>query len=176
MSAFADLKEIRIFIFGESRMRIFGKFVISAVCLSILAISLTGCHKAAKKDYNRKLPPGALALRKITDPTQIPDFTPALQDTTRLSEAIGRSLSYLSKPSSKGFFPYGEITHENAKQSLIAFDSMLNSGASPEQMNQEIRTNFDTWISVGCDDMGTVLYTGYYTPIFNGSMTRTERL
>ena len=55
----------------------------------------------------------------------------------------------------------------------MAFDNMLNSGASPEQMNQELRTNFDTCISVGCDDMGTVLYTGYYTPIFNGSMTKT---
>ena len=28
--------------------------------------------------------------------------------------------------------------------------------------------------SVGCDDNGTVLFTGYYTPIFDCSLTRTE--
>jgi membrane-bound lytic murein transglycosylase A len=150
------------------------KVVCMAAGLAILAVGLTGCHKAAKKDYNRQLPPGELALRKITDPNQIPDFTMACMDKMRLSEAVGRSLSYLGKPSSRQFFPYGEITHEQAKQSLLAFDEMINSGMNAEQMNQQIRDNFDVWISVGCDDMGTVLYTGYYTPIFNGSPVRTD--
>jgi membrane-bound lytic murein transglycosylase A len=150
------------------------KAVSLAAGLAILAVTLSGCHKAAKKDYNRQLPPGELALRKITDPNQIPDFTMACMDKTRLSEAINRSLSYLSKPSSKTFFPYGEITHEQAKNTLLAFDSMVNSGMLAEQMNQEIRDKFDVYISVGCDEMGTVLFTGYYTPIFNGSPVRTE--
>jgi membrane-bound lytic murein transglycosylase A len=151
---------------------------IKGVCLALgvafLAVSLTGCHKPAKKDYNRQLPPGQLALRKITDPNQIPDFTLACSDKTRLSEAIANSLSYLAKPSSKQFFPYGEITHEQAKESLMAFDKLLTAGLPDELMNYRIRQMFDVYISVGCDDMGTVLYTGYYTPIFDGSLTRTD--
>jgi membrane-bound lytic murein transglycosylase A len=150
------------------------KAVSLVLVLAVLVVGLSGCHKAKKKDYNKQLPPGELALRKITDPNQIPDFTAACMDTARLGEAVSRSISYLSKPSSKAFFPYGEITHEQAKTSLIAFEGMLQSGMTAEQMNQELRTKFDVWISVGCDDMGTVLYTGYYTPIFNGSMTRTD--
>ena len=51
------------------------KAVSLAMGLAILAISLTGCHKATKKDYNKQLPPGELALRKITNPADIPDFT-----------------------------------------------------------------------------------------------------
>jgi membrane-bound lytic murein transglycosylase A len=30
-------------------------------------------------------------------------------------------------------------------------------------------------MSIGCDDRGTVLFTGYYTPILDGSFVRTER-
>ena len=37
-------------------------------------------------------------------------------------------------------------------------------------MNAAIRNRFDVYISVGCDNQGTVLYTGYYTPIFEGSL------
>jgi membrane-bound lytic murein transglycosylase A len=41
-------------------------------------------------------------------------------------------------------------------------------------MNTVLREKFDTYISVGCDNQGTVLFTGYYTPIFNGSPVRTD--
>jgi len=51
---------------------------------------------------------------------------------------------------------------------------LVASGLSPQQMNAVLRERFDTYISVGCDDHGTVLFTGYYTPIFDGSFTRTD--
>ncbi|OHB45403.1 MAG: hypothetical protein A2178_02855 [Planctomycetes bacterium GWC2_49_10] len=146
--------------------------------VAVLAVGLSGCHRPKKKgglDYNKQLPPGQLALRKITDPNEIPDFTAACSDLTRLKEAVQRSMSYMTKPSSKAFYPYGEVTHDQVKSTLAAFEELLDSGMTHEQMNQEIRTKYDVYISVGCDDMGTVLYTGYYTPIFNGSMQRTER-
>jgi len=81
----------------------------------------------------------------------------------------------LSKPSSKGFFPYGEITHEHAVASLQAFLGLLDSGLTAQQLNTAIKEKFDVYMSVGCDDRGTVLFTGYYTPIFDGSEVRTER-
>jgi membrane-bound lytic murein transglycosylase A len=42
------------------------------------------------------------------------------------------------------------------------------------ELNQLIRDNFDVYMSVGYDKRGTVLYTGYYTPILDGSMEQTE--
>jgi len=45
----------------------------------------------------------------------------------------------------------------------------------PEQMNTLIRQKFDVYTSVGWDGGGEVKFTGYYTPIFDASYTRTER-
>jgi membrane-bound lytic murein transglycosylase A len=121
------------------------------------------------------LPPGELALKKITDPSQIPDYTKSFSDMDGLLEAIINSLNYMAKPSSKKFYPYGGITHEQAVRTLQELKKLVASGLSPGQMNAVLRERFDTYISVGCDDQGTVLFTGYYTPIFDGSSMRTDR-
>lgn len=152
-----------------------------AVCTVTL---LVGCpHKQlgnigpgpTEPNYEAELPPGQLALRKITDPRDIPNFTAACSDLTNLRQAVANSLDYMAKPSSQKFFPYGDITHAQALASLKAFDAILASGMDPAQMNQTIRQSFDVYISVGCDNKGTVLYTGYYTPIFDAAPTRQGR-
>jgi len=137
-----------------------------------------GCKtqvERAEVPYDRPLPAGADALRKITDPAEIPDFTLACADLENLLEAIGNSLSYLSKPSSRRFFPCGEITHTRAVRSLETFAELLDSGLRGPQLAAAIREKFDVYTSVGCDDRGTVLFTGYYTPIFDGSKVKTGR-
>ena len=160
------------------------KIIFISLLLAIAFLVLAGCQKRSavvidyqefKKDYTRPLPPGALALRKITDPSQIPDYTQACSDLDGLLAAINNSLNYLAKPSSQKFYPYGDITHEHAVRSLQELKILVASGLSPSELNKVLRERFDTYISVGCDDQGTVLFTGYYTPIFDGSLTRTER-
>jgi len=155
--------------------------LISVLGLSaLLAIVLTGCRAQPEpvepvKDYDAPLPPGRLALRKITDPRRIPDFTLACTFTFGLHESIERSLNYLGKPSSKTYFPAGDVTHERVVASLEAFLKLLDLRLSPQALNAEIREKFDVYISVGCDNRGTVLFTGYYTPIFDASLTRTAK-
>jgi membrane-bound lytic murein transglycosylase A len=160
--------------------------IILLILLWVMAfLVLGGCQKRTasvlteypkpQKDYQRQLPPGELALRKVTDPNQIPDYTLACSDTDRLQEAIANSLNYMAKPSSKKVYPYGEITYEQAVRSLRELEKLVALRLSPQQMNAVLRERFDTYISVGCDDQGTVLFTGYYTPIFDGSSIRTDR-
>jgi len=154
-------------------------FVLSAAC-----VFAYGCAKpvepipmeTAKKDYNAELGPGELALRKITDPAMLPDFGEAFYSAQNggLEQSIRNSLHYLAKPSSQKFFPYGEVTHEQAVASLNAFFDVVREAGSPADFNRIIRERFDTYISVGCDQRGTVLFTGYYCPIFDGSLTRTD--
>ncbi len=149
-----------------------------ALFLSLFVIiwSMTGCQKPQeKKDYNKQLEPGQQALRKITDPEKIPDFTVACLTLSDLREGIDNSLNYLSKPSSRNFFPSGQVTHAMVINSLEEFASLLDQGLIGAELNQTIRQKFDVYKSVGCDNEGTVLFTGYYTPIFNGSWERTER-
>ncbi|MHC4643298.1 MAG: MltA domain-containing protein [Planctomycetota bacterium] len=123
----------------------------------------------AKPAYDRPLLPGQHALRKITNPLQIPDFTLAGFDLQGLKPAIENSLNYLGKSSSRQFFPVSGITHQQALDSLKAFLGLLDSGLRGADLNTAIRDKFDVYMSVGCDNRGTVLYTGYYTPIFDGS-------
>ncbi len=150
--------------------------VLLSVLLLIITI-ITGCksRQQVKTPYDNPLLPGQSALRKITDPYEIPDFTMACFDLANLRTAIDRSLNYLNKPSSQKFFPLGDITHKRAVDSIKVFAEMMDSRMTTRSMNEAIRSKFDVYMSVGCDGDGTVLFTGYYTPIFDGSMKRTER-
>jgi membrane-bound lytic murein transglycosylase A len=160
------------------------RLIASALTATVLLLG-SGCHlrkpifipgPGAEKDYDRPLPPGQLALRKITDPNEYPDFSVAMGDVESLKQAIRRSIDYMGKPSSQMFYPYGEITHAQCMASLKQFLALLESGVtSGPELNRRIREEYEVWISVGCDDKGTVLFTGYYCPIFDASMTRTEK-
>ncbi|NLF31377.1 MAG: murein transglycosylase [Planctomycetes bacterium] len=125
-------------------------------------------------DYDRPLPPGSLALRRVTDSAAIPDFSRAAQ-SQGLRDAVARSLNYLAKPSSQQHFPYGTITHARAVASLKAMDELLAAGLTGEQLNAELRRKFEVYTSVGWNGRGAVLFTGYYTPIFEASLERTDR-
>jgi membrane-bound lytic murein transglycosylase A len=148
-----------------------------AVLTAIILTSI-GCQKprtVVAPQYDKPLAPGQLALRKITNPAEIPDFTSACNKLANLSTAIDNSLDYLKKPSSNQFYPYSDITHEQVVKSLTAFKDLLKSGMTGSQLNDAIRQKFDVYMSVGCDDAGTVLFTGYYTPIFSGSTVKTAQ-
>jgi membrane-bound lytic murein transglycosylase A len=142
-------------------------------------IIIIGCRAPLKKavapQYDKPLLPGQPALRKITNPAEIPDFTLACFDVEGLKPAVERSLNYLSKPSSKGFFPVCDINHQMAVDSLKEFLTLLDSGMKGSDLDATIGDRFDVYMSVGCDDNGTVLFTGYYTPIFEGSFTESSR-
>ncbi len=145
--------------------------------LLLIGAAIVDCRtqEEAKTPYDNPLPFGQPALRKITNPHEIPDFTMACLDLVDLRAAIDNSLNYLRKFSSQRFFPCGEISHPRAVDSLNAFAELLDSGLTVRGLNEAIRERFDVYMSVGCDDRGTVLFTGYYTPIFDGSLVRTER-
>jgi membrane-bound lytic murein transglycosylase A len=160
-------------------MRISARF--ASVCLLVLLTF--GCKPKtvvvepvqAPPEYDRPLPAGKLALHKLTDAGDIPDFTAACEHPGALRSSIDNSLNYLGKASSRQFFPYGDITHEHAVASLGAFAALLEARLPPSQMNQMIRQQFDVYISVGWDGKGTVLFTGYYTPVFDASPVRTVK-
>ena len=124
------------------------------------------------KDYSKVLPPGELALRKLTDPATYPDFSKDFYNRIALRDAVANSLEYLSKPSSEQYFPYGEVTHEVAVASLERFSELLSRVQSFSELDQILKTEFDIYQSVGCDEIGTVYFTGYYCPIFDGRKER----
>jgi membrane-bound lytic murein transglycosylase A len=144
-----------------------------ALSLSVLAL-LAGCARKQMpppKDYWAPLEPGAPALRLVTDPARLPDFRPAFDsDRASLLKALDLSIRYLTYPSSGRYFPVQAITHDRAQRSLAAFREMLTKARTADELHQGILAKFDVYESVGCDNEGTVLFTGYYTPIFEASL------
>jgi membrane-bound lytic murein transglycosylase A len=151
----------------------------SRLTIGLLAlVAAIGCRSGAEKrtkDYGRPLPAGEPALRLIADRSRLPDFTPACRDLRGLRSALRRSLNYLAKPSSHNWFPVAGVSHARVRRSLEEFDRLFGAPFTPAAFNVAIQMHFDVYESVGCDGAGTVLFTGYYTPIFDASFRRTER-
>ncbi|MDQ7779140.1 MAG: MltA domain-containing protein, partial [Planctomycetota bacterium] len=138
--------------------------------LFALCAALAACSSEPKKDYTRELPPGMMALQKITDPAEYPYFGSGFKDVASLLASIDESIAYFKKPSSKKYFPYLDISHDRAVASLQSFRDLVQNVKSGEELHKLIVERYDVYRSVGCDFMGTVLFTGYCTPIFEGSL------
>jgi membrane-bound lytic murein transglycosylase A len=123
-------------------------------------------------DYSRELAPGQMALRKITDPRRLPDFSGGFANREGLASAIDRSLAYMSKPSSRQYYPYLDVTHERAVHSLKAFKELLATAASGQELHHRVIEMFDVYESVGWNGSGAVLFTAYCEPIYEGSLSR----
>lgn len=153
-----------------------------------LIVGIPACAKKkspAEINYAQELPPGQMALRKIS-PSEYPDFSPAFSNANlpAVSQAITQSLDYLSRPSSRQFYPYLDIDHARAVATLKTLQGIIDRElqatyrSTPDQINREIAEKFEVYKSIGAprpDGPGyteQVLFTGYYTPIFEASLER----
>jgi membrane-bound lytic murein transglycosylase A len=154
-----------------------------------VAISFGGlaCHRPVRAaapaiDFEQALPPDQLALRKISV-GQYPDFAHRIADPAALKQSIQNSLTYLSAPSSRQFYPYLDITHDRAVATLHALGELIDRHAGSldggRSLNREIIDKFEVYQSIGAPlpdgggYSGRVLFTGYFTPIYDASLTRT---
>ncbi len=127
----------------------------------------------APKNYARQLEPGENALMRVALP-DYPDFESGYQSRGALLEAVDESLAYMAKPSAKTHFPVEGISHARARNSIEAFRDVLVRSSSAREFTQRIKDEFDVYMSVGCDKVGTVLFTGYHEPVVSASRTRTS--
>ncbi|UCC48324.1 MAG: MltA domain-containing protein [Gemmatimonadota bacterium] len=120
----------------------------------------------------RPLPGGAALVRLGSG---LPDLSGALEtDRASLLEALERSLTWFERPSSREYFPVSGITHVRAWASVYALRELLGQIEDPAEFAVEIRRQFDFYMSRGSDGRGTVLFTGYYAPVFEGSLTASD--
>ncbi len=108
-------------------------------------------------------------------PQAWPDLTAAARSAPDgLRESLERSLGWFAKPSSRKYFPVGDISHERAHASVYAFREVFLRAASAADLAEALRNEFEIYSSVGWDGRGTVLFTGYYSPTFAGSRTSSD--
>lgn len=131
-------------------------------------------ERPARPDYDRPLPAGARSLVEV-DEAAWPELAAAIgADRASLIEALDRSLYWFSQPSSHDFYPVAGITHERARTSVFALRDLVMRRQDPAVLATEVRRHFELHSSVGWDRRGTVLFTGYYAPIFRASRVRTD--
>jgi membrane-bound lytic murein transglycosylase A len=144
----------------------------TALLALVLALACTACSRKPApvvKDYDRPLGPGEVALVEL-DQKDWPVFTTSGMDRTAFLAAIEHSLSYLSKPSSGAFFPVAGVDKAGTERGLRRFAELLRSNASDATIQETFKREFRVFSSIGWDRQGTVLFTGYYTPIFDARM------
>ena len=158
------------------------RYLRALLVVALGTVILTGCaHK--KPDFNGELPDGEVALRKLS-PEEYPDFSQNMTDPDALIRSCDMSIRYLQAMSSNPYYPYLDITHDRALASVnglkaIVLDQKTNP-KGPVYLNGIICKMFDVYKSKGAPkakDEGPgytekVLFTGYFTPIYDASMKR----
>jgi membrane-bound lytic murein transglycosylase A len=97
-----------------------------------------------------------------------------LGDRQALLTAIDRSLRYLASTSAAQAYqqyPMPRITRDRVRRSLLRFRQLLVTSRSPSELQAAVNREFVFYKSVGNDDRGTVLFTGYFEPIYAASRT-----
>lgn len=142
--------------------------------LAALVLAAPGCRRRGAKDYDRPLRPGEQALREVP-PSEWPRFTLAGQDRDALLRGIHHSLEFLDTPTARAKYPAAGIDRRAVADGLLRFAELVRAADDDRALDAALRREFRLLTSVGWDGRGTVLFTGYYTPIFEASRTRTTR-
>lgn len=135
---------------------------------------LLGCRttlREAEPDWGRRLPYGASALLPLGPDERPPTVGHVWLEREAVREPLAYSLAWTRRKSSADHFPIAGITHQRALQSLVRFQELLDEAGGPDEFEAAVREEFQWYVSAGWDGrVGGVLFTGYCTPILEGSL------
>jgi membrane-bound lytic murein transglycosylase A len=138
------------------------------VLTTVIAVFIAGCPAPIKK------PPEELPLvRRST--FSYPDFRDDMA-LDGLEHSILKSLDYLQKVPADRTYQFGEDRFDAAHliQSLKHFLNFIQTNPSNKELKKFIRSNYHVYQSVGRNQRGEVLFTGYYEPHLSGSLYQNE--
>lgn len=98
-------------------------------------------------------------------------------DKENLLKAIDYSLGYLKTSEAiKDYQNYliPEITRERVEKSLKRFRELVVSSQDAKQLQAAVNKEFVFYKSIGSDNQGSILFTGYYKPIYAASRKPTS--
>ncbi|MCC7014893.1 MAG: MltA domain-containing protein [Planctomycetes bacterium] len=126
-------------------------------------------------EYGRPLPPGWPALLKLEPGDERPSFRESWAERHEALLALEHSIAWHQRPSSQQFFPIEGVDHRRSLASLEHFKRLLETSPTPEDFDAAVAVDFDIYKSAGWDgEGGGVLFTGYCTPILEGSLTAND--
>lgn len=138
----------------------------AALLLPLLALGAASLLLVARADDKRLLEPVAAA--------DLPPFEEDDLDKASLKAAIAeeRRLLAASKTPDAAVSLGGAArpTKRDLLATLDRFEKLLDGGSLAA-----VASSFDCYRSVGADGAGKVLFTGYHSPCYEGSRTKTDR-
>lgn len=140
-----------------------------------LAVAGFGLLLAASAcSLERPLPPPDRPSLIRLDPAYYPDFYDDL-GFVNLDYSIGQSLAYLRSLPPEHTFAFGADRYSRAHmaRSLERFAALIQTHPSRRQLDRFIRTNYRVYQSSGRSATHDVLFTGYFQPTLQGSLTPT---
>ncbi len=144
----------------------------SSLSLTLLFL-LAGC--TCPPIHRGKITEPQNALEKVSK-WDAPNFSDDL-DMASLSKAAGRSLHYLNKLPKDRIVYFGKDgrTVGEMIDSMKTFIKIMNEETSPKKINRILKTRFDIYQTPRRDkENRPVLFTGYYEPVLDGSLKKTE--
>jgi membrane-bound lytic murein transglycosylase A len=149
-------------------MRTMKKTFLFAILLLTVATAF-GCYPALKKEAER--PEDGLRQVRLFYPKFIDDM-----DMESLVLSINRNIEYLDRLDPETIFHYGphDFTCRQVRESFEAFLNLLLKGLDPDQLSREIRKTFQLYLATGRVKKRRVLFTGYYEPIYEASLSPDE--
>jgi membrane-bound lytic murein transglycosylase A len=137
-----------------------------ALLLCAWALLVAGCPRPTRAPVTR----AEDALVAVSQPLELKDDgSPAA-----LRVAIAESLTWLATRAPEDRFIFGprQVTAAELRGALERLHSRLTDGLSPAELGARVLEQFEPLESAGGDD-GRVLFTGYYEPSIEASLTRT---
>ncbi len=148
----------------RGRNKIHLKFLVLAICFFLFA-----CGPAIKKEHR--------IYEETLQPVNYfyPEFRDDL-DLTSLISALKKNQGYLKKINLKTLFHYGPhtFTCRQVRESQEAFLELLSRNPDPENLDRAIREDFLVYRASGRNQNEKVLFTGYFEPVYEASLTPDE--
>ena len=113
------------------------------------------------------------ALVAVAEPPVLTDDL----DTPSLRVALDASIAYYRKAGSTGSHCFADqcFTGREMAAALCRFRYIVISAGTAEEKTRAIAEAFRFYRSTGGDGNGTVLFTGYFEPVLDGSLHKTDR-
>lgn len=108
-----------------------------------------------------------------------PDQLPSLVDDLNwksLDAAVGKSIRYYRTVTENTAYRVGHdmVTARDMADSLLKLREIITGTGSEEVKQKKLKEAFDVYKAIGYDGKGSVLFTGYFEPIMEGSLERTK--
>lgn len=133
-----------------------------------LAVIVAGCPAPIKKPLEE-----ASLVRQSS--FSYPEFHDDLE-LDGLEHSILKSLEYLERVPADRSYQFGEDRYDAAhlKKSLQHFLDFIRTSPTDKELKKFIRTYYIVYQSIGRDQKGEVLFTGYYEPHLSGRLDKNE--